>query len=50
MVADYLSRDEMRNLTGGSGDYSCYCNGHYIGDGESSYDCARKCAACSSCW
>ena len=44
-----IKNDELVNLKGGYG-FNCYCNGIYIGEGDSAIDCATMCAACTECW
>lgn len=44
-----ISNEELMILKG-LGGYNCYCNGIYLGEGESPEDCDAKCAACTECW
>ena len=41
-----LGRMEQKSINGGN--YSCYCNDHYTGQGDSSMDCAGLCSSCVS--
>jgi len=41
-----LSKVEQKSVIGGTEPYLCSCNGHILGYGDSSEDCAAMCYAC----
>ena len=43
-VKEYLSRDEQRQVTGGSGaSFPCYCNGVFVGNASTIQGCWNMC-------
>lgn len=41
-----LSNSELKQISGASGEFNCYCNGHYTGTSSSASGCAALCSAC----